>query len=163
MDAGLGGGIAHHTDGFARTFARARVGLSTLAAHRQAAQVTDAPVAFDTLQALQIHANLATEVAFDDVLAILDGMDNQGELLLGEIFGTDGGVDLGISQDDLGIAGANAVDVTQSDVDAFVGGDFYSDDAGHKLKTGLLDWWINGLMVGKNQPWRCLWRAGGEK
>src|ERR1700674_5753815 len=122
MDAGLGGGIADDTDGFARSFARARVGLSTLAAHRQAAQVTDAAIAFDTLQALQIHANLAAEIAFDDVFAILNGVDNQGELLLGEIFGTDAGVDLGVGQDDLCIAGANAVDVAQGNIDALVGG-----------------------------------------
>jgi len=146
MDAGLSGGTANHTDGFARSFARARVGLSALATDWQAAQVTDAAVAFDTLQALQIHADLAAEIAFDDVLAILDGMDNQGELLLGKVFGANGGVDPGIGQDDFGITGANAVNVAQSDIDAFVGGDFYSDDAGHKLKTGLLDWWINGLM-----------------
>ena len=50
MDAGFGGGIADDTDGLARTFARSRVGLGALAANRQATEVADATVAFNTLE-----------------------------------------------------------------------------------------------------------------
>src|SRR6516162_8775669 len=94
MDTGFGGGIADNADGFARTFAGAGVGLGALATDRQAAQVAETPVTLDTLKALEVHADLAAEIAFNDVFAILDGVDDLGELLLGQVLGADGRVDL---------------------------------------------------------------------
>ncbi len=81
VDAGLGVRVALHADGFARAFARAGVGLRALAAHGQAAHVADAAVALDALQALEVHAEFAAQVAFDDVLAFLDRVNDLGELL----------------------------------------------------------------------------------
>jgi len=148
MDAGLGGWVAHHADSLARAFTGASVGLGALATYGQAAQVANAAIALDTLQALQIHPDLTTQVTFDDVFAILDGVHNLRELLLGQILGANAGIDVGLGQDVARIARANAIDVAQGDVDAFVRRNFYSNDAGHRGK-GLVDgWitWINGLM-----------------
>src|SRR6185436_13591936 len=50
MDARLGVWIALHADRLARTFARARVRRSTLAAHRQSTQVTNAAITLDRLK-----------------------------------------------------------------------------------------------------------------
>ena len=74
MDAGLAFGLRTHTDGLARALAGAGVGLGALAADRQAAQVPDAAVALDALQALQVHADFAAQIAFDHILAVLNGV-----------------------------------------------------------------------------------------
>jgi len=131
MNAGFGGGTAHDTDGFARAFAGAGVGLGALPAHGQAPQVTDAAIAFDALKTLEVHADLAAEIAFDDVFAFLNGMDDLRELLLAQVLGADVRVDVGAGQDIFGIAGADAINVAQSDFDALIGRNFYSDDASH--------------------------------
>src|SRR5882724_10213779 len=138
MDACLRRWAADNADRLARTFARPGIGLRTLAADRKAAQMADATVAFNALKSLEIHADLAAEIAFDDILAILNRMNDLRELLLGQILGADRGVNAGLFQNDFRIAGADAVNVAQSDVDALVRGNFYSDDAGHKV-TGLID------------------------
>ena len=76
MDAGLGGGIADDTDGLARAFAGSGVGLSALAADGQTPEMSNSAIAFDALEALQVHADFPAEIAFDNVFAILNGMDN---------------------------------------------------------------------------------------
>jgi len=131
VDAGLGVRVALHADGLARAFARASIGLGALAADGQTAHVADAAIALDTLQALEVHADFAAQVAFDHVLAFLDGMDDLRELLLGQISGADGRVNVRALEDFFRVDGANAVDVAQRDVDALVRRNFYSDDACH--------------------------------
>ena len=81
MDASLGSRVPHDTDGLARAFASAGVGLCTLPAHRQAAQVSNASITLDALQPLEVHADLAPQITFDDVFAVLDRMDDLRELL----------------------------------------------------------------------------------
>jgi len=137
MDAGLGCRAANDTDGLAGTFASAGIGLGALTANRQAAKMPHAPVTLDALQALEIHADLAAQIAFDDILAVLDGMDNLRELLLGQIFGADTRVDVSLGKNDIGVTGADAIDVAQGDIDALVRWNFYSDDAGHKFVKAL--------------------------
>src|SRR5215470_10557752 len=108
MDAGLGSWAAHHADSFARAFASAGVGLSALAAHGQTAQVAHTAVAFDALEALQVHADFAAQVAFNDVLPVLDRMNNLGELLFGEVLGANARVDVGLGENIARVAWANA-------------------------------------------------------
>ena len=132
MDTGLRGWAADHTDGLTRTFARAGVGLSTLTANRQAAQVTNAAIAFDALQALEVHADFAAQVAFDDILTVLNGMNNLGKLLLGQVLGPNGRVNIRPGQDVFRVARADAVDITQRDIDTLVRRNFYTNDTCHK-------------------------------
>src|SRR5690349_18253356 len=101
MNAGFGSWAADDADSLARAFAGARVGLGTLAANRQPTQMANAAVAFDALEALQVHTDFAAEVAFDDVFAVLDRVNDLGKLLLGEILGANGGIDVGPLKDDL--------------------------------------------------------------
>src|SRR5439155_18500458 len=125
------------------TFACASVGLGALAAHRQAAQVANPSIALDTLEPLQIHSDLAAQVPLDDVLAVLNRVDDLRELLLGQVFGADAGVNFGLGQDDFRVAGTKAVNVAQSDFDAFVGRNFYSDNSCHNQgwSGGVMEWW----------------------
>jgi hypothetical protein len=127
MDPGFGVWIALDADGFSGSFACARVGGSSLAADREAAQVTDAAVAFDGLEAFEVQADFAAEIAFGDVFAFLDGVNDLGELLFVQIFGTDSGIDGGAFEDDLGIGGTDSIDIAQGDIDAFVAGDIDSE------------------------------------
>src|SRR3954453_2483607 len=113
MNASLRAGVASHTDCLTRAFAGARIRLGALATNGQAAQVTDAAIAFDTLQALEIHADFAAEIAFDHILTVLDGVDDLRKLGLGEIFGANLGIDLGAGEDLYRVSGADAVNVTQ--------------------------------------------------
>jgi len=53
----------------------------------------------------QIHADLAAEIALDDILAVLDGMNDLGELLLRQILGAHAGIDLGVGEDDFALLG----------------------------------------------------------
>ncbi len=137
MDAGLGSRVAHDTDGLSRAFAGAGIGLGALSANGQAAQVADAPITFDTLKAFQVHADFAAEIAFDDILAILNRVHDLGELLLAQILGANGRVDIGFGQNDFGVAGADAINVAQGDVDALIRRNFYAYDTSHKFVEPL--------------------------
>ena len=132
MDASLGTGIALHTDRLARTFAGTGVGRGALATDGKTALVADATIALDTREALEIHAEFAAEIAFDDVLAVLDGVNDLGHLLFGQVLGADRGVDLGVGQNDVGIGRSDAVDVAERDINALFAGNFNSDNTCHK-------------------------------
>src|SRR5438445_7181240 len=120
MDARFRRWAADHADSLARAFACARIGLGALATHGQAAQVPDAAITFDRLQPLQIHSDLPPQVTFDYVFAILDSMHDLRELLLGQIFGADARINVGLRQDDLRVARANPINVPQRNFDALV-------------------------------------------
>ena len=132
MDAGFGVGVALDADGFAGAFAGARVGGGALSAHGQSAHMADAAVAFDALQPFQVHPDFPAQVSFDDQLAFLDGVDDLGELLFIQVFGPEMRGDIGALQDFIGRGGADAIDVTQGDIDPFIARYFDSDDACHK-------------------------------
>jgi hypothetical protein len=55
---------------------------------------------------------------------------------LREVFGADLGINVRASEDVFRIAGTDAVDVAQGDVDALVRRDFYSDNTSHVLVDG---------------------------
>ena len=156
MNTSLGARVAHDTDSFARAFASPGVGLGALTTNGESAQMTHAAVAFDTLQTLEVHADFAAKIAFDDVFAILNGVDNLRKLLFGQILGANAGIDLGVGEDHFGVARSNTVNVAQGDIDALIGRDFYSDDACHiiicvVLFPGLaLALFVTG--VGTNHP-----------
>jgi hypothetical protein len=154
VDAGFGVWIALDADGFAGSLPRAGVGLCALTAHRQAAHVADAAIAFDGLEPLEVHADFAAQISFDDVFAVLNGVNDLRELLFGQIFRPDGRVDVGAGQDFDGVTRADAVNVAQRDIDALIGWDFYTNDACHKMSLIQLffyscrqmDDWFVGLL-----------------
>ena len=83
--------------------------------HRRLGQRSrsDAAVAIDGLQSLEIGRDVTTEVAFHDPLAIRDDVENLIELLLGEIRGAHVGVKGGVLDDEIGPGRADAVDVAK--------------------------------------------------
>lgn len=137
MDAGLGARVTGDTDRLARTFPRAGVGLGALTADREAAQMADAPIAFNTLEALEVHADFAAKIAFDDIFAVLDCVHDLGKLRFGEVLGADRGIDVCGGKDVFRVIRADAVNIAERDINALVGGNFYSDDASHMGLNGL--------------------------
>src|SRR6476660_514753 len=71
-------------DRLGRPLARARVGMGTLATHRQAAAMTQAAIAAEIHQTLDVHAGLATQVAFDHVIAV-DHFTNLQHFLIAQL------------------------------------------------------------------------------
>src|SRR6185295_15055676 len=128
MDARLGRRIADDTDRLAWTFARAGVRLSSLATHRQTAQVPHAAITLDRLQPLEIHADLAAQITFDYVFTILDRVDDLRELLFGQILRPNARIDLGLLEHDFGVARADAIDITQRDINPLIRRHFHSDN-----------------------------------
>jgi hypothetical protein len=133
VDASFGIGIALDANSLTRSFAGAGIGGGALATHRQPAQVTDAAVTLDALKAFEVHADFPAEIAFDDVLAVLNGMHDLGQLLFVKVLGADAGVNFGFFQNHLRVAVANAVNVTERNVDALFPGNFNSNDTCHKI------------------------------
>src|SRR6478735_4448833 len=57
-------------DRLGRPLARTRVGVGTLTTNRQPAAMAQAAIAAEVHQTLDVHAGLATQVAFDQVVAV---------------------------------------------------------------------------------------------
>src|ERR1043165_2650575 len=137
MDTRLRGGIADDADGFARAFAGAGVRLGTLSADWQAAKVPNAAIAFDTLQAFEVHADFAAKITFYDVLAVLNCVNDLGELRFAQILCANSRIDIGPGQYVFRVTGADAVNITERDVDAFIRRNFYTNDTSHVLVKSL--------------------------
>src|SRR6185437_12758088 len=110
----------------ARTLARAGIGAGALAAYRQATAVPDAAVAAEVHQPLDVHGDLAAQIALDGELRDLraDGVD----LVLREV------LDPGVRVDARALAGgvrarpSHAIDVREPDPHVLVHRDV---DAGY--------------------------------
>jgi len=107
--------------------------------------MADAAVGFDGLHPLQIHADLAAQIAFDDIFAILNGVDDLGQLLFVQIFSANARIDFGFGQDVPGVAWADAVNVAQRDFDALFTGNFHTNDACHSLIIRLQSYTVTML------------------
>src|SRR6202048_2347086 len=119
-------------DRFARSLARARVGMGALTAHRQSAAMTQAAIAAEIHQTLDVHAGLATQVAFDQVVAV-DHFTDLQHFLIAQLrhAAIIGNLDL---LEDVGrILLADAMDVLERDQDALVGRDIHAGNTGHGL------------------------------
>src|SRR3984885_9306397 len=117
-------------DRLGRPLARTRVGMGALTAHRQSAAMTQAAVAAEIHQPLDVDAGLATKIALDDVVAVDHFADLQ-DLLIAQL--ADAAIlgDLHLL-DDVGRAlRADAMDVLERDQDALVGRDIHAGNTGH--------------------------------
>src|SRR3712207_2781142 len=110
--------------------ARARVGVGALAAHRQAAAVPQAAVAGHVHQPLDVHGDLAPEVALDPVLAV-DQLADAEHLFVGELVHAPLARDAELVADVLRVLRTDAVDVAQRNRHALVGWDVHAGNASH--------------------------------
>ncbi len=92
--------------------------------------VTQAAVAAEVHQALDVHRDFATQVALDLVVAV-DRLADLQHLGVGQLVDAALGRDADLVDDLLGELRADAVDVLQRDDDALVGRDVDASDTGH--------------------------------
>src|SRR5262249_28711121 len=119
-------------DRLGRALARARIGVGALAAHRQAATMTQAAIAAEVHQTLDVDAGLTTQVTLDEIVAVDHFADLQ-DFLVGEL--TDAALlgNLHLLHDVTGDLRADAMDVLQRDQHALVGRNVYAGNTGHGL------------------------------
>lgn len=86
--------------------------------------MTNAPVAIDRLQTLEIRLQFAAQVALDRQFASRDCLDDLVELLAAQIFRAQIGINVGLVEDLFSGARANAVNVGKRRFDALVAGNF---------------------------------------
>src|SRR2546421_3662685 len=119
-------------DRLGRALARARVGVGALAAHRQAAPMTEAAIAAEVHQTLDVDTGLAAKIAFDEVVAVDHFADLQ-DFLVAQLADATISRDLDLL-DDLGrILLADAMNVLERDQNALVGRDIHAGNTGHGL------------------------------
>ena len=118
-------------DGLALALAGAGIGVGALSTDREALAVTQAAVAVDLLEALQIDLDVPAQVAFNDVIVGLDIGDDGSELLVGEFAGAGVRIDAELAEDLFGEAGADAVDVGERSFDALFVRDINTKKTGH--------------------------------
>src|ERR1700731_985108 len=119
-------------DRLGRTLARARVGMGTLAAHRQSAAMTQAAIAAEVHQTLDFHAGLATQVAFDHVVAV-NHFTNLQHFLIAQLRDPAINRNLDFVQDVGRILLADTMDVLERDQNALVGRNIHAGNTGHGL------------------------------
>src|SRR6202012_465503 len=119
-------------DRLGRTLARARVGVGALTAHRQSAAMTQAAIAAEVHQTLDVHAGLAAKVALHPIVAVDHFADLQ-HFLVGKLRHTAVIGNLYLLQDIGGVLLADAMDVLERDQDALVGRDIHAGNTGHGL------------------------------
>jgi hypothetical protein len=93
--------------------------------------VTDATVAIDGLQALQVAGDVTAEIALHHPLVVGDDVENLVELLLGQVRGAHVGIETGGRDDEVGPRGANAVDIPEGESDLLFGGEFNAEETRH--------------------------------
>src|ERR1700733_274013 len=119
-------------DRLGRTLARARVGMGALTAHRQTAAMTQAAVAAEIHQTLDVHPGLATQVAFDQIVAV-DHFTNLKDFLIAELIDAAIFWNLDLLHDLGRVLLADAMDVLERDQDALVSRDIHAGNTGHGL------------------------------
>src|SRR5260370_42613856 len=119
-------------DRLGRTLARARVGMGTLATHRQSAAMTQAAIAAEIHQTLDVHAGLTPQVTFDHIVAV-DHFTNLQHFLIAQLRDPAIIGNLDLLQDVGGIPLADAMDVLERDEHTLVGRDIHAGHTGHGL------------------------------
>src|SRR6185503_15845759 len=114
-------------DGLGRTLAGAGVGVGALAANRQALAVAQAPVAAQIHQALDVHGDVAAQIALDQEVMV-DQFANLDDLGFRQVADPAAGIDPQPCDDLVGDVRADSVDVAQADFDALLGRDIDAGD-----------------------------------
>src|ERR1700716_1037870 len=94
--------------------------------------MAQAAIAAEIHQALDVHAGLATQIAFDQIVAVDHFTDLQHFLIAQLIDPTFFG-NLDLLHDLGGILLADSMDVLERDQDALVGRDIYTGNTGHEV------------------------------
>src|SRR6267143_290811 len=103
----------------ARAFAGARIGVRALAANRQVSPVAKSAIGTDFDETLDVHRNLLAQVALDHSFRLDDRADAI-DLFLVQVLDLFHGVHFGLVENVYGSRLADAVDVSQRDIDVLL-------------------------------------------
>jgi hypothetical protein len=117
------------SDRAARTLAGTRIGAGALAAQRQAATMAQTAVGAEVNEALDRHADLAAQVAFDGELG--DLLAKLFDLGLGQVLDPGRRVDNGVDTDLPRSRTTDPIDALQADPDVFLDRQVDTRDARH--------------------------------
>ena len=121
-------------DRLGRTLAGAGVCMGALTADRQALTVTQAAIAGQVHQTLDVDSRLTAQITFNRIVTV-DGFTDLEHFRIGELVHTTGIFDTNLGHDLLCLGLADAMDVLKRDHNALVGRNVYAGDTGH---SGLL-------------------------
>ena len=124
-------------DLLARTLAGTGIRVRALAAHGQAATMTQTAIAADLHQALHVLRNLAMQVTFD-LEVLLDVIAQLREVFLGKVLHANVGIDAGSGDDLFGRSEANAVNEGQGDLNALIAGKIDTNETCHVVLKSFL-------------------------
>src|ERR1700722_4510893 len=130
----------------ARPLARARVGVSALPVDRQTAAMTETPVAPQVHETLDVHLDLAAQIALDLVVG-LENFADLADLVLGKLLGHLVRSDAGLRADVPRGGLANPVQVREREHDVLVAGEVDTCDAGHGLLLSALTLLVTGVLT----------------
>src|SRR5262249_55157609 len=108
-----------------RPLARARIGMSALAAHRQSAAMAKASIAAELHQPLDIDTGLPAKIAFHDIVTV-DHFADLKDLLVGQLTDTTLLRDFDLLDDVGRNVRTDAMDVLERDHHALVGRDIHA-------------------------------------
>ena len=100
----------------------------------QATTMTDTAVAADLGQTLDVERDFTAEVTLDGVLFI-DHLTQRGLLIFGEVLDADVGIHVGQLQNVLCALSADAVDISQTDLDSLITGQVNTSNTCHLLRA----------------------------
>src|SRR5215475_338469 len=116
-------------DRLGRTLAGSCVGVGALAANRKAAPMPQTSIATEIHEPLDVHRRLASQIAFDKIIAIDHFADLQN-LLVGKLGNPSRIRNPHLCYDLTGLRGPNAVNVLEPDLDPLVGRNVNTSDTG---------------------------------
>jgi len=119
-----------------RAFARARVGVRTLAADRKSSTMPDTPVASQIHQALDRLLKVAAQIAFDFVVGV-DHLTDMNLLIGGEIVGLHRGIDFRCGENFQRARPAYSVDIGERYIHPLVLRQFDSSYSCHRVDPFL--------------------------
>src|ERR1700753_2522681 len=131
-------------DGLGRPLAGAGVGMGALATDGQALAVAQAPIAAQIHQALDVHGDVAAQIAFHQIVAV-DDFANLDDLGLGQIADAAGRIDAQLADDLVGGVRPDSMDIAKADFDSLLGRDIDAGDACHSVFSGAVKP-LNGLI-----------------
>ncbi len=94
--------------------------------------MTQAAIAGEIHQALDVHRGLAAQIALDGVIGV-DRLADVQDFLVGQVLDAGGVGDAELRDDFLGLGRTDAVNVSQRDHHALVGRDINTRDTCHEL------------------------------
>jgi hypothetical protein len=80
--------------------------------------MSDSAATIDRLQTFQVALHIASQVTFDLHLIVRDRVDDLIQLLRGQIFRAQIGIDIGLLKNSFGSGKADSVDIRQGSFDA---------------------------------------------